>query len=418
MNIVNNTIYTIEFTSWAYGGEALGRLPDGRLAFVPYALPGETAHIRIVEERRSHVRAELVDVLEPSPERVAPRCPHFGECGGCHYQHLSLPAQLSAKTDILRQQLERIGGLSNIPLQPIVPSPRPFCYRNHIEFHLTPQGELGFHRLRSNMVFPVQECFLPEPALNAVWPQLDFEAIPGLERIGLRLGMDDDLQLILESRDPQPPELLIEELELSAVHLSPAGALVLAGSEFIYMEVLDRKFQVSAGSFFQVNTPMAEALVQHVLATLPSCHPLTPAVTLVDAYCGVGLFSAFLADRVGRLIGVEASPSAAEDFALNLDSFENVELYEAAVGEVLPRLDLQADVILLDPPRTGVEPAAMDGLLRLGPPVVVYISCDPATLARDARRLVSGGYRLRQVTPFDLFPQTYHIESVSFWERG
>jgi len=210
----------------------------------------------------------------------------------------------------------------------------------------------------------------------------------------------------------------VEELPVSAVHLSPAGSLVLAGSEAVVIEVLERPFRVSAASFFQVNTAMAGVMVEYVLDALRAADVLRPTTTLVDAYCGVGLFSAFLAPLVGRVVGIEASPSAAEDFVVNLDEFEDVELYEAAAEAVLPSLDLKPGVVLVDPPRAGIERRAMDGLLQLAAPLLVYISCDPATLGRDARRLTDGGYRLEQVTPFDLFPQTYHIESISVWRRG
>jgi 23S rRNA (uracil1939-C5)-methyltransferase len=278
---------------------------------------------------------------------------------------------------------------------------------------LTRDGKLGYHKPRSEEVFAIQECHLPEPALNSVWPQLDIEALAGIERIGLRLGAEEEMQIILESRDPQPPDLSVEELPVSVVHLSPAGALVLAGSPDIRMNVLGRDFRVSAGSFFQSNTALAQSMVEHVLALLPVEHTMVA----VEAYCGVGLFSAFLAARVGRLVGIEASPSAADDFSANLDEFDNVELYEAPTEAVLPGLDIQPDVILVDPPREGIERNALDGLLRLAAPRLVYVSCDPATLGRDARRLEAGGYALEQVTLFDQFPQTFHIESISLWTK-
>lgn len=396
----------------------MGRLPDGRAVFVPFALPGEIVRVRLVDERRGFARAELIEILAPSPERITPLCRHFGTCGGCHYQHLPYEAQLKAKTTILKDQLKRIGKLENITIQPIVPSPEPYYYRNHIQFHLTQEGKLGFHSMRSQDVMAIQECHLPEETINTIWPQLDFEPqldsepLVDLERIGLRAGLDD-VQLILESSDIQAPELSVEELTLSAVHLSPAGSLVMAGSEAVFIAVSGRSFRVSAGSFFQVNTAMAEKMVEHLLQNLS----LQTDMTVLDAYCGVGLFSAFLAPRVGQLVGVESSPSAADDFVENLDEFENVTLYEAAAEDVLPVLDLQPDIILVDPPRSGLEPRALDGLLALKPRVLVYISCDPATLGRDAKRLVSAGYSLLKITPFDLFPQTYHIESISFWER-
>lgn len=417
MKEIKPDAYTLSLTTLVYGGEALGRLPDGRAVFVPFGLPGERVRLRLVEEKPRYARGEIVELIEPSPDRIPPRCAHFGVCGGCHYQHLPYAAQLEAKRAILIDQLERIGGFVDPPVAPVVPSPQPYYYRNHVQFALTQHGALGYHRQRSDEVFAVRECHLPEAPLNAVWPQLTFEAGSGVQRVGLRLGLDEEVMLALESETPESPDLSVEELDLSVTHLSPAGTLVLAGSDHLFIEVLGRPFRVSAGSFFQVNTPLAEALVRHVLAWFETFAQQQPGMTVLDVYCGVGLFSAFLAPQAARLLAVEASPDAAGDFAANLDEFEHVELYEAPAELALPHLNLQPDFALVDPPRAGLEPAARAGLLKLAPPRLAYVSCDPATLARDGRRLGEAGYRLVQVTPFDLFPQTYHIESVSFWEK-
>ena len=234
-------------------------------------------------------RARLLEVLEPAAERIPPRCIHFGLCGGCHYQHLPYPAQLAAKNAILRDQLERLGGLKRR-----LSNPPSLLLRNTSTATISSpsrprDGKLGYHKPRSDQVFAIQECHLPEPALDELWPQLDFEALAEIERIGLRLGAQDDIQIILESRAPQPPELSVEELPVSVVHLSPAGTLVLAGSPDITLSVLGALFRVSAGSFFQANTAIAQALVEGVLALL------SPDQTslVLEAYCGVGLFSAF-----------------------------------------------------------------------------------------------------------------------------
>ncbi|MCL4562520.1 MAG: class I SAM-dependent RNA methyltransferase [Chloroflexi bacterium] len=403
--------YEIDLTALAFGGDSLGRLPDGRAVFVPFGLPGERVRIRLVEEKRAYARGELLEVLEPSSRRIAARCPHFGECGGCHYQNLAYEDQLDAKTEILRDVLARVGGLSSPPIRPIVPAPQPWNYRNHVQFHLSAEGRLGYQAQNSHRVVPIRECHLPEGALNEVWPRLEVEPLPGLERVSLRLGQEEGVQLILESSDPQPPEFSVD-FPLSAVHLSPAGSMVLAGDEQVYLSVRDRTFCVSPGSFFQVNTLQAEAMVAHLLELLP----LTSTATVIDVYCGVGLFSAFIAPRVGRLMGVELSQAACEDFAANLDEFDNVELYQGAAEDVLPALQVRADGMVVDPPRSGLDPRALDAIAAMQPPVLVYVSCDPSTLARDAKRLLAKGYTLEQVTPFDLFPQTYHIESISLFK--
>lgn len=408
----------VRFTGLAYGGEAIGRLEDGRAVFAPFLLPGESARVRLVEERRGFARAEVVERLDSAAERTAPRCLHYGECGGCHYQHLTYPGQLAAKRAILRDQLERIGGCVDPPVAPTQASPAEFHYRNHVQFHLTPAGEPGYLRRRLEQVFAIRECRLPEPLIEEIRTKLEFDAVDEIERVGVRVGMEDEIQLILESRSHEPPELTIEELPVSVVHLSPAGELVLAGVRRLQLEVHGRVFSVSAGSFFQVNTAMAAAMVEHLLDQIPGRTTLDSSDLLLDVYCGVGLFSAFFAGRVGEVIGIESSPSACGDFDVNLDEFDNVALYEAPAEAALTAIDKRPRVILVDPPRAGIAPAAMDEIIRLAPPLIAYVSCDPATLARDARRLQAGGYRLDLVTPFDLFPQTYHIESISFWTRS
>jgi len=400
--------YDIEIFNLVYGGDGLGRLPDGRAVFVPYVLRGERVRVQLIEERKNYARARLDEVLTPSPERITPRCRHFGECGGCHYQHLPYEEQLLLKRDILIDQLKRLANLPDPPVQPVVPSPRPWNYRNTVQFHLSPGGKVGYLAANSNRVVEISECHLPEPELNDTWPRLSLEPGPGLEEIELRAGSDEEMLLVLEGRDPRPPELEID-MRLSAVYLGPQQPYVMAGDDFVVMEVLGRPFKVSAGSFFQVNTLQAEAMVTHLLNILP----LRSQGTLLDLYCGVGLFSAFLAPRVGRCIGVEVSPWACDDFAVNLDEFDNVNLYIGTVEEILPALGESPDIVVLDPPRAGVEKTALQALVNMHPAVIAYVSCDPATLARDVRSLLSNGYTLEQVTPFDLFPQTYHIESIS-----
>lgn len=405
--------FQVVLTTFTYGGECLGRLPDGRAVFVPFGLPGEKVRLRLVEEKSSYARAELLQVLEPSGGRITPRCTHFGLCGGCHYQHMPYEDQLTAKRGILTDQLERLGNLANPPVEPAVASPLSFYYRNHIQFHLTPEGNLGYYKANTKQAFPISECHLPERALNSLWPLLDIEPIHGLQRIHLRAGADDQALVVLESEVPDLPEFLVEDLSVSVVHLSPAGSQVLAGSQYLTMKVLERVFRVSAESFFQVNTPMAAALIAHVIKGLS----LSPNATVLELYAGAGLFSAFIAPIAGRLICVESSESACDDFTYNLDEFSNVDLYQAEVEEVLQDLDLKPQVIIMDPPRRGLERQTMETILEFNADQITYISCDPATLARDARRLYQGGYKPLQITPFDVFPQTYHIESISVWRK-
>lgn len=410
-------ILDVEVDRWAYGGEAMGRLPDGRAVFVPFAIPGETLRIRLVDEKRGYARAELLEVLTPSPVRIEPRCRHFADCGGCHYQHMAYPDQLAAKQAVLRDQLSRIGKFDRAELdekiKPIVPSASPWEYRNHVQFHLDAEGRLGFQASGSNRVVPIEECFLPVAAINQLWPRLEMAPVPDLLEVGLRAGDGDELLMVLETDTDEGIDIEFD-MPIAAVQFGPDTMHLLSDQPSFEITVMGYTFQVSAGSFFQVNTPAAETMVAHLMEHLP----LNEDTVTMDIYCGVGLFSAFIAPKVVRLIGIEDNPQAVEDFTVNLDAFDNVEIYEAPAEDVLPGLDVQPNVVVVDPPRAGLAPEVLDAIAAHKPAVLAYISCDPATLGRDAKRLRKAGYTLEQITPFDLFPQTYHIESISFWRIG
>jgi 23S rRNA (uracil1939-C5)-methyltransferase len=406
----------VTLNALTYGGEALGRLEDGRAVFVPFGLPGEQVRIQVDEDRERYARGRLIEVLRPSAVRQTPRCKHFKTCGGCHYQHLAYERQLAAKASILRDQLSRIGRIEDPPVEPTVASSNAWNYRNHAKFHLTPAGRLGYMGVREAGigragVVGIEECHLPEESINDFWPQVELQPGSEVERASLRAGTDGDLMLVLESSTPATPGLEIEA-GISVAHLYEGDCVMLAGDPCTTITILGRDFQVSADSFFQVNAAIAECMVRDVLGTAP-----TAMSTAIDAYCGVGLFSAFLAPRCARLISIESSTAACADFAANLDEFENVELYEGLAERTLPALDVTPDIVLVDPPRAGVGKAALDAIVRMAPEKILYVSCDPATLARDARRLIRSGYGLARVTPFDMFPQTYHIESISVFER-
>ena len=405
--------FEVRTTACVYGGDALARLPDGRAVFIPYALPDELLQIRLVEEKERYARGEISEIIKPSSNRIEPRCPHFQECGGCHYQHIPYQEQLQIKESILIDQFRRVGKLDSPPVKSIQPSPSPWNYRNHIQFHIAEDGRLGFLKHRSNEIVAIRECHLPEESLNEIWPSFNLDYIPGLDRISLRSGeAGQDALVLLESQGQEPFEFSVD-LPLSAVLQGPGGEIVLSGDDFTIIPILDFPFVVSAGAFFQINTQVTEILVTKILESLP----LESDTVCLDVYCGVGLFSAFLAPRVKKVIGIESSPSACEDYLYNLAEYENVELYDLPAEEVMPELELSPDIVILDPPRGGLSKTVLDSVVDLGPDLIAYISCDPATLARDIQRLDKKGYRLEESTPFDMFPQTYHIESLNLIHR-
>ena len=404
---------TINMEKMVFGGDCLGRLPDGRAIFVPFVLPDEVVRVKITEEKKRFARGVPLEWLETSPDRIPPRCIHFGECGGCQYQNLAYPAQLALKESILRDQFQRIGKIDKPPIQPIIPSPNPWHYRNYVQFHLGQQGELGYIHADGEHLLPITECHLPLDGISQLWHHIDLGAESGVYRLGIRQDSYDAHMLILEGNDARPPEFKVD-IPISAVYTPPDTSLtVLAGDDKLIYTLLGRNFQVSPRSFFQVNTSIAENMIQYILDHLA----LSNDTRVLELYAGVGLFSAFIAGEVSHLTAIESSGSACYDFINNLAEFENVVLYDAAAEEVLPNLEVSVDLMVMDPPRAGLTPDVHDALNTLSPKNIAYISCDPATLARDARKIIAKGYHLVSVTPFDQFPQTFHIESISLFEK-
>ncbi|MEA3326576.1 MAG: class I SAM-dependent RNA methyltransferase [Chloroflexota bacterium] len=408
-----NTII-LKMDKSVFGGDSLGRLPDGRAIFVPFALPGETIRVEIREEKKHFARGELIEIIKESPDRITPRCSHFGACGGCQYQNISYTKQLVLKEAILKDQFQRIGKVNDPPIQPIIPSPKSFNYRNTVKFQLGQHAELGYIHADDKHLLPIQECHLPLEAINELWPLIHLEADSGLYRLGIRQDSYNALMLIMEGEDPRPPEFSLD-IPVSAVYTPPDAPLtILAGDDHLTYTLLEYHFRVSARSFFQVNTPIAEKMVQYLLDNLA----LSNKTRALELYAGVGLFSAFIAREVGHLTAVESSGSACHDFTINLAEYDNVALYEAEAEKVFSALNTNFDLLVVDPPRAGLAPAVHDAIKSIQPQQIAYISCDPATLARDVMKILQKDYRFVSVTPFDQFPQTAHIESISIFEKN
>jgi 23S rRNA (uracil1939-C5)-methyltransferase len=417
--------FELELTTITNGGAALGR-HEGRAVFVPYTLPGETARVEITEDKGRYAFARPVEILTPSPDRVEPPCPYFAlaasggaGCGGCQWQHASYQAQLRYKSEIVADQLSRIGRIAEPTVRPTIPDPSGWAYRNHAQFRPAPGGKLGFQAASSNRTVAIDACLILHPLLSDLYANLDLE-LEGLRRLSLRAGTaTGDRMLIFETNDDLPPSLE-SDLPVSCVLLLSDGVHAnLIGANYITEIVAGRSYRISAPSFFQVNTPQAAQLVRLVSEYLD----LQGSETVLDAYCGVGLFTAPLAERAGLVVGIESSPAAVEDLLENTAGFDNVDVVEGPVEAVLPDLDIPIDAAVVDPPRAGLDRFVLDALVerdvsRRAPARLVYVSCDPATLARDAKRLVAGGYCLAEVQPVDMFPQTYHTESVALFTRG
>jgi 23S rRNA (uracil1939-C5)-methyltransferase len=406
--------FELHLTDMAHGGDALGR-HEGKVIFVPYAIPGEKALVEIVEDKGRYARGRPVEILSPSPQRIDPPCPHFGpgKCGGCQWQHIAYPAQLELKAAVVGNQLARLGRLPDVPVRRPIPSAPPWHYRNHVQFSIGNDGRLGFVATDGRRVEAIEVCYLLHPLLEELLAVLALE-LPELARLSLRAGVNTgDLMMIFETHDDLPPALE-SDLPVSCVLLLSDGTPVnLIGNNYLTEAVAGRTFQISATSFFQVNTAVAEELVRLVGEYLAP----TGDEVLLEAYCGVGTFALSLADKVNQVIGIEEDVRAVADARVNAAGLANVEFIEGSVEAILPRLDRPIDLAVLDPPRQGCKPDALTALVELAPRRVVYVSCDPATLARDARRLADGGYQLVEVQPVDMFPQTYHIENMALFEK-
>jgi len=381
----------------------------GKVIFVPHALPGEEILVELTEDKARYAHAALLEVLAPSRQRVEPRCPHFGACGGCHWQHIAYERQLTLREEVLRSQLTHIAHLADPPVTATLAAENPWYYRNHVQLHLDQDGRLGFLGAEQHIVVPIKECHIMHPLLWDLFSSLEID-FPDLERVSLRAGVSTGEQMvILESTGDVAPGVEVD-LPVSCVLLLPDGTPVTyVGASHVTETVCGRPLRISATSFFQVNTPQ----VKQLLAAVTRFADLKGDEVLLDLYCGVGTFGLSLSDRAAKVIGIDTSNSAIEDAQHNSQGAANVRFLQGTVEELLPSLEEHADVVILDPPRQGLTKSALAALVAHAPPKVTYVSCDPATLARDVGRMVQSGYELLEAQPVDMFPQTYHVETVA-----
>lgn len=410
---------TLSLTAMAHGGAALGR-HEGRVIFVPYALPGESVTVTLGRSKKQYAFAHLLRLEAAAPERVAPPCPYFDPqgCGGCQWQHASYPAQLAFKSEIVANQLTRLGGIASPPVRSTLPAESGWAYRNHAQFHpVSGNGPvsgvgLGFQAAGGQVIIPVDHCLLLHPLLAELYDSLKLWPQPGLHRLSLRVGAATGERMIILEMDGDQPPTHLPDLAASCV-LLPAEdePVALSGQTYLTEKVNGRAYTISAPSFFRVNSSQAGQLVRLVLEYLA----LQGEETVLDAYCGVGLFTVPVAERAKAVLAVELAPTALADLRANTADFKNVKILSGLVETVLPHLETPFEAAIVDPPRAGLARTALEALIQHRPARLVYVSCDPATLARDARLLTEAGYRLVEVQPVDMFPQTYHIETVALF---
>ena len=437
----------------AFGGEGVGRL-DGYVVFVRGGLPGDRLRVHVTETRARYARATIETVLAPSPHRVDPPCPYFGRCGGCRLQHLAYPAQLAFKAKQVRDCLERLGDVASFELRPILPAPEAYGYRNKMEFTVAPGSDgpvIGLHEAdRFDAVIDIERCLLQSDTMNVLLDEMRTQArargLPvwdgkteqGLLRfVSLREGRrtgDAMVNIVAASPDVERLTPVAEAvkarvpgtasvvLNVNAKKASVAVGTeehVLLGRDHITESLGGVRFQVSANSFFQTNTVQAERLFGLVEA---ACEPRATDV-LVDLYSGTGAISLLLARRCRHVYGIEVAAAAVADAVRNAraNGIDNCSFLAGEVRHVLPALvaeGVEAETVVADPPRAGFHPKALTALAALAPARIVYVSCNPSTLARDVADLARHGYRLEWVQPVDMFPQTPHIEAVARLRRA
>jgi tRNA/tmRNA/rRNA uracil-C5-methylase (TrmA/RlmC/RlmD family) len=371
MSLIVGQKLNLEISDVAFGGEGIGRL-ENFVVFVPFVIAGEVVEVEITEVKERFARARLCKVLNPSPERVSPACPYFAECGGCQYQHIEYSAQLRIKGKQITDLFQRIGGFAGAQIDPVIGCPQPYEYRNRVmirsQWNKPKQGlNIGFLRWQDRLVVDVERCPISEPAIN-------------------------------------------EQLRLLRANPPPKGGIK------VVLRIQPEGWEVPPDSFFQNNFHLLPGLVEVVRDRIKS----SKVSHLLDLYCGVGFFSLEAADLVDSFVGVECDQRAIRAARLNAQArgCEQGEfivgMAEAMLPGIMGRYPANKTAVLLDPPRTGCSASIIEGLRKERPAQVIYVSCHPATLARDLALLTAdGSYELARVTPLDMFPQTQHVECVA-----
>jgi 23S rRNA (uracil1939-C5)-methyltransferase len=419
----------IKIEKLIYGGEGLAH-HDGATVFVPFVMPGERVRATPIEEKKKFIRARVEHLLDPSPTRIPPRCPHFTLCGGCDYQHIPYEAQLAYKSGILRETLRRLGRIE-WPGAITTHASSPWGYRNRAQWKVRPlegnstDGEktkpgIGYFRAGSTALCAVEDCSIVSPLLLKTLLSLRDALAAGELPRQLReievFGNAADSKLLLTatfagfpSRIAEVAEKLraiVPEIESVLLHDPSHERMELSGPGFITYQTGGIGYRVGHFSFFQVNSFLVEELAREVVDRED------PGKLALDLFGGVGLFSAPLAKRFDHVIAVEANPAAARDLEANTAGIRAVEVRTSEVERFLDRCKEKPDLVVLDPPRAGMEATALTQLARLSPQRITYVSCEPPTLARDLVLLREKGYAISEVHLFDLFPETFHMEAV------
>lgn len=408
-------------------GSGVGYM-NGIATFVPGLLPGETGEVEVYYAKKKWQRARLQSIIKRSPERIAAPCSVFEGCGGCQLQHTTYEETLLWKQRWVEDALSRIGKIS-VEVKPVIGMPTPWRYRNKARLHREPTGKLGYYKEKSKDLVHFSDCLLLSERMNR-WIRLTEEFLTDgfaeIHTLTFRENTMGEGQLLLEgpptkalsdADNPDFFEALFKEGVRSVWGTDSEGSLALVwGEEAFSQTILDMTFDVSPLSFLQVNPLQTDVLYSHVLEGAA----LTGDEIVWDLYSGIGTLALALASKAKKVTGIEENPFAVEDAiqnAVNNNAIGHVEFLKGKVESRMMKIDEQPDVVVLDPPRTGMHPIVVQRLLELKPQRIIYVSCDLGTLARDLGLLTQGGYRVNSVQPVDMFPWTQHVESVVLMSR-
>jgi 23S rRNA (uracil1939-C5)-methyltransferase len=407
-----------DVVGFTHGGEGVARV-EGKAVFVAGALPDERVRFRVVDDRKRWARAELLDVLEASPLRVEPGSEQLHDCGGCDLQHVTPAGQRELKTRVVREQLERLGGLTDPPVEPCRAVGPELGYRTNARFHAAPDGRLGFHLPGTHEVVPLDRCPALHPRVVELLDQVGDDT--GAAEVTIRAHARTGTAAVVLRPGPGP--LHLPEGGYDLLLEQPDGSHVAMRGDGVLREVVaDTSYGFDAGSFFQVNTDGAEAMVAEVLAATGD----VSGALVWDLYAGVGLLTLPLAAAGAEVVAVEGHQPAVDWLRRNAEEAglgDRVDAVAEAVHRFTRRVRRAEgavdapDVVVLDPPRSGAGTDIVGDLVALEVPTIVYVACDPASLARDAAALVAAGYRLQRAVPLDLFPLTHHVETVATFVR-
>jgi len=391
----------------AHGGEAVARR-DGKAHFVAGSMPGEVIEASIVEDRGSWARAALVRIIEPSPKRREPPCEYADVCGGCQWQFADAATQRAWKRNTVVSQLRHIGRIEDPTVHNTITVGPELGYRNRMDFHVV-DGRPGLYRPSSHDIVHLEHCPLLVPELQEVYGRLG--DLNGVRRLTLRCGTrTGDLLAIVEGSLPDSAE----SWGVPVVVRKGDRVQSAIGEPILREIVAEVTFSIPVDGFFQINTPGAEALVEIVAQALE----VEEGDTLLDGYCGVGLFGATVGRSADRVIGIESNPNTVAAARKNLDAVHiDHNIVSGSFSKDIESLDEYWDVAIVDPPRKGLGQQGVDAVTSAMPRRIVYVACDPASLARDAKTLAESGYDFVEATPIDLFPQTYHVETVARFDR-